>query len=84
MAVGKKEVKKIDEAEIIKKLSERLKQVRIAKGYTSQETFAYQNDINRVQYSRYEQGKNLNFSTLFRVIQALDMTVAEFFAEGFE
>lgn len=84
MAIGKKQVKKIDEAEVMKKLGERLRQLRIAKGYTSQEIFAYENEINRVQYSRYELGKDLRLSTLLKILQALDMTVTEFFSEGFE
>lgn len=84
MAKGKKEVNNIDESKVMTKLGERIKQLRIAKGYTSQETFAYEKDINRVQYSRYEQGKDIRFSTLLKVIQAFDMTIADFFSEGFE
>ena len=84
MAKGKKEIKKIDEADVMKKLGARIRQLRIAKGYTSQEIFAYEHDLNRVQYSRYERGEDLRFSTLIKVIQIFDMSVEEFFSEGFE
>lgn len=66
------------------KLARRIKQLRIAKGYTSYEVFAFENSINRVQYGRYEKGADLRYTSLLKVIKALDMTPAEFFAEGFE
>jgi hypothetical protein len=66
------------------KLAKRLKSLRIAKGYTSYEVFAFENNINRVQYGRYENGNDLRYTSLLKVIKALDMTPAEFFSEGFE
>ena len=70
--------------EQLKNLGKRLKALRKAAGYTSAEKFAYAKDINRVQYSRYETGADLRFNSLMRVIQALDISLAEFFGEGFE
>ena len=67
-----------------KQLGERVKALRIQKGYTSHEIFAYEHDFNRTQYGRYERGEDLRFSTLLRIIAAFDMTVSEFFNEGFE
>ena len=67
----------------LKKLGKRIKALRIAKGYTSHEIFAYENKINRTQYGRYERGEDLRYSSLLRIIYALDMTVEEFFGEGF-
>lgn len=66
------------------KLARRIKSLRIAKGYTSYEVFAFENSINRVQYGRYEKGNDLRYTSLLKVIKALDMTPAEFFSEGFE
>jgi hypothetical protein len=65
------------------KLSKRIKDLRIKAGYTSYEYFAYEHEISRTQYGRYEQGKDLRYRTLLKIIAAHDMTVEEFFSEGF-
>ena len=83
MAKEKKEFSAKKEEEIMKKLGERIRAIRLSKGYTSHETFAYENDINRVQYSRYERGEDLRFTTLLRILHAFDMSLEEFFGEGF-
>lgn len=70
--------------EVLKKLGKRIKEIRIAKGYSSYEYFAYEHNISRAQYGRYEKGEDLRFSTLAKVINAFGMTMNEFFAEGFE
>ncbi|UKB78313.1 helix-turn-helix domain-containing protein [Chryseobacterium sp. MEBOG07] len=70
--------------EVLKKLGKRIKQIRIAKGYSSYEYFAYEHNISRAQYGRYEKGEDLRFSSLAKVINAFGMTMMEFFAEGFE
>lgn len=69
---------------VLKKLGERIKELRISKGYTSYEYFAYEHNISRAQFGRYERGEDLRFSTLVRIISAFDMTLDEFFAEGFD
>ena len=68
----------------MKKVGNRMKELRTKRGHTSHETFAYENNINRAQYSRYERGEDLRLSTFIRVLQAFDMTFEEFFSEGFE
>lgn len=65
-----------------KKLGERIKQLRIQKGYTSYEYFAYEHNISRAQFGRYENGQDLRFSSLIRVVSALGMSVSEFFSEA--
>lgn len=74
----------LDTEEQLKKLGERIKQLRISKGYTSYEYFAYDHNISRAQFGRYEQGQDLRFSSLVRVIDALDMSIKDFFSEGFD
>ena len=61
----------------------RLKQIRKQKGYTNYEHFAYKHGFNRVQYGRYENGANISFKTLVKIVAAFDMTLEEFFSEGF-
>lgn len=70
--------------EDLKKLSERIKSLRIKKGYTSYEYFAYEHNISRTQYARYEKGEDLRYTSLLRVVRAHGMTLEEFFSEGFD
>jgi hypothetical protein len=67
----------------LKKLGARIKALRIAKGYTSHEIFAYEHKINRTQYGRYERGEDLRYSSLIKILHALDITVEDFFGKGF-
>lgn len=68
---------------VLKKLGARIKEIRIKKGYTSYEYFAYEHNISRAQFGRYERGEDLRFSTLAKIITAFEMTFEEFFSEGF-
>lgn len=65
-------------------LGERIKSLRIAKGYTNYEYFAYEHNIPRAQFGRYEKGEDIRFSSLVKVVQAFGMTLEEFFSEGFQ
>jgi transcriptional regulator with XRE-family HTH domain len=76
--------KDFSKEEVLKKLGERIKSLRISKGYSSYEYFAYEHNISRAQFGRYERGEDLRFSTLIRIIKAFDMTLEEFFSEGFD
>ena len=69
--------------EKLKKLGARIKSLRIQKGYSNYEYFAYEKDIPRAQYGRYENGEDLRFSSLVKVVKAFDMSLQEFFSEGF-
>jgi len=68
----------------IEKLAKRIKSLRIEKGYTSYETFAFENGIHRAQYGRYETGTDIQYTSLIRIAKAFDMTLEEFFSEGFD
>ncbi|SDD13434.1 Helix-turn-helix domain-containing protein [Algoriphagus faecimaris] len=67
----------------LQKLAARIKQLRIQKGYTSYEYFAYDHNIPRAQYGRYEKGEDLKFSSLLKILKGLDISIKEFFDEGF-
>ncbi len=75
--------KDFSKEEVLKKLGERIKSLRISKGYSSYEYFAYEHNISRAQFGRYERGEDLRFSTLTKIVKAFDMTLEEFFSEGF-
>ncbi len=68
----------------IEQLGARIKSLRIAKGYTNAEKFAYENEISRSQYAQYEKGKDLRFTSLLKLLECFDLTLQEFFSEGFE
>ena len=83
---GKKSSKKptLDPNNELRKLGERIKYLRIKEGYTSYEYFAYEHNISRAQFGRYEQGQDLRFSSLVKIVNAFGMTLPEFFSEGFD
>ena len=66
------------------KLGNRIKELRIKKGYTSYEYFAYEHNISRAQFGRYEKGEDLRYTSLLKVVRALDVSLQEFFSEGFD
>jgi transcriptional regulator with XRE-family HTH domain len=65
------------------KLGKRIKSLRIKKGYSSYEFFAYDHNISRAQWGRYENGQDLKFSSLVKIVKAFDMSLEAFFSEGF-
>lgn len=67
-----------------KQIGERIKNLRMQKGYENYEKFAYQHDLPRAQFGRYERGQDMQVSSLYKVVRAFDMTMEEFFREGFE
>lgn len=69
--------------EQLQNLANRIKELRIQKGYSSYEYFAYDHNIPRAQYGRYEKGEDLKFSSLLKILKGLDISLKEFFAEGF-
>lgn len=65
----------------LKKLGNRIRELRLKKGYTNYEHFAYENGISRTQYGKYEKGENMKFLTFLKVLKGLDVTTEEFFKE---
>ncbi len=61
------------------KLGNRFRELRIAKGYTNYEQFAFEHRIPRSQYGRYEKGSDLRFSSLVKILKAMDISLEEFF-----
>lgn len=65
-------------------LGKRIKQLRQDKGYSSQETFAYDNDYTLSYYSRIERGEDIRFTSLVKVAKALGVKLKTLFSEGFD
>jgi transcriptional regulator with XRE-family HTH domain len=68
----------------IENLGNRIKQLRKKKGFTNYEFFAYENRIGRSQYGKYEQGVDMQFSSILKLIEIHGISVKEFFSEGFD
>ncbi|MEO8516628.1 MAG: helix-turn-helix transcriptional regulator [Flavobacterium sp.] len=63
----------------LKKIGERLKYFRKKAGYTNSEYFAYENNISRPQYGKYEAGANIQLNTLIKILKAMNVTLEDFF-----
>ena len=63
----------------LSKIGDQLKKIRIEKGYTNYENFAFDNGLSRANYGRYEKGHNLKVSTLITILECHGMTLDEFF-----
>jgi len=68
---------------IVIALGARIKELRIAKGYTNYENFAFDHDIPRSQFGRYEKGEDLRFTSLIKIFQAFNISPEEFFDDRF-
>jgi len=65
---------------VLKEIGERLKKLRIAKGYKSYESFAVDNDLSRMQYWRMENGiSNITIKSLTRILRIHNITIEDFF-----
>jgi transcriptional regulator with XRE-family HTH domain len=73
-----------EELQLLDTLAKRIKALRIEKGFSNYEHFAYESGISRTQYGKYETGDNLKFLTLMKILKTLDIPVSEFFSVGFD
>jgi hypothetical protein len=80
----KKIMKKVGEKKIdarILKIADKLRKMRIEKGFTSYEHFAWDNGIGRQQYWRIEKGSNFTIQTLLKILDIHKITMEEFFKD---
>lgn len=68
-----------EEKVVLKKIGERLKKFRKEAGFTNYEYFAYENNISRPQYGKYEAGANIQLNTLIRILNNLNVSLEDFF-----
>lgn len=68
-----------EEAIYLKTIGQRLKYFRIKAGYSNYEYFAYDHNISRPQYGKYEAGANIQLNTLIKILKAMNVTLEEFF-----
>jgi transcriptional regulator with XRE-family HTH domain len=75
----RKSNKPLSKEEALQKVGDRLKELRIEKGFSSYEDFAYSIEISRSQIGRYERGRDLRLSTLITITNALEISLEDFF-----
>lgn len=68
----------------IRKLGEKIRELRLKAGYSSYETFALDHDLDRKQYWRMENGSNITFNSLLKVLKLHKKSLKDFFSKGFE
>ena len=84
---GAKKSIKVDEdpREVLKKIGRKLKKIRKDNGYENSDDFAYDHEINRSQYGKYEAGaQDMRVSSLLKTVNALGLTIEDFFKNGLD
>jgi len=62
-------------------IANKIKELRLQKGYSSHETFAWDNNLNRVQYWRIEKGSNITLKTLLAILDIHKISLSSFFID---
>jgi len=70
---------KSSNADRLKAIGARIRDLRIKAGYKSHEIFAWDHEINRVQYWNIEKGSNITLKTLFKICDIHNITVEQLF-----
>jgi len=65
----------------ILKIANKIKELRLQKGYSSHENFAWDNNISRVQYWRIEKGSNITMKTLLTILDIHNISLGDFFRD---
>lgn len=63
----------------LRKIGLRLRELRKEKGFSGYDEFAYENKLNRSTYGRMEKGYNMRMDTFLTALEALDISLEEFF-----
>jgi transcriptional regulator with XRE-family HTH domain len=71
----------ITEDRRIIQIARKIKELRIQKGYTSHEAFAWDNNLNRAQYWRIEKGSNITLKTLLAILDIHKISLNLFFSD---
>jgi hypothetical protein len=71
--------------QVLRKIGAKLKKLRKEKGYQNSDDFAYDNEINRSQYGKYEAGaQDMRVSSLVKTINRMGLSIEEFFKDGLD
>jgi transcriptional regulator with XRE-family HTH domain len=75
-----KPVKEENDLRILK-IANKIKELRLQKGYSSHENFAWDNNLSRVQYWRIEKGSNITMKTLLSILDIHKVSLSDFFKD---
>jgi hypothetical protein len=78
-AVAKSTGKSMDPR--VLQIGEKLKKLRLKKGYPAYDYFAFEHDISRVLYWRMEKGTNFTIGSFLKVLKAHNMSMKDFFKD---
>ncbi|MCZ2129273.1 MAG: XRE family transcriptional regulator [Bacteroidia bacterium] len=67
---------------MLESIGKKIKNLRLDKGYSSYETFAIENDIDRKYYWSIEKGRNISLVYLKRILDVHGLTFEEFFKDS--
>lgn len=65
----------------LQQIAAKLRRLRLAAGYKSYETFAFEHELSRVSYGKHEKGSNITMKSLLRLLDIHQLTPAQFFAD---
>jgi hypothetical protein len=63
----------------LKQVGTVLKELRLKKGYSSAENFSYDFELNRSNYWRWENGRNITLKNIFKICEIHQISVKDFF-----
>lgn len=63
----------------LKRIAERLREVRRQKGHSSFEYFAYEYDLNKATVGKAETKGTVQLATLLKIMEILEISPEEFF-----
>jgi transcriptional regulator with XRE-family HTH domain len=69
-------------SEVHRYIGEKLKKLRIDKGYTSYEQFAIAHDLHAAYYWNIEKGRNISIDYLQNLLNIHGITFEEFFKDS--
>ncbi|MBS3915815.1 MAG: XRE family transcriptional regulator [Bacteroidetes bacterium] len=74
-----KKVKKVPLDPRILAICDKIKDLRIAAGYTNYENFAWDHRLNRSHYHKVEKGHNMTLESFLKIIDAHGLKLKDFF-----
>jgi len=64
---------------LLEDIGNRMRELRKEQGFGNYEQFAFEHELPRTQYGRYEKGGDLRVSSLIKVLDAFDISLSDFF-----
>lgn len=69
----------------VKRIGLRLRQLRKDRGFNNSDDFAYEFQLNRSQYGKYEAGsEDLRISSLIKILDKLKIGLSDFFNKDYD